>query len=380
MLKCQRNKFNLSRKYSYLNCAYMSPMLKKVENAGRKGIMMKRKPYQVGVEDFFKNGERLRSLYSRLVDNAEPNRVVIIPSVSYGMANVAKNIPKKKGKIIVPGEQFPSNVYPWISKDYELVCIPAPPEYQNRTMNWNTRILDAIDEDTAMVALGHVHWADGTRFDLHEIRKKTEQFDSLMIIDGTQSIGALPFSISKFKPDALVVAGYKWLMGPYSIGMAYYGERFDGGIPIEENWINRENAQDFAGLVNYEEHYQDGSLRYEVGEHSNFILLPMMIEALKQILHWSPEGIQRYCNNLIDPHLNEIREMGYRMEEDQYRCNHLFGIRLPNHLTLQQLKSAFSLHKISVSIRGNSIRVSPNVYNDAIDMNRFIRALKSVLE
>ena len=104
--------------------------------------------------------------------------------------------------------------------------------------------------------MSHIHWADGTLFDLKAIRQRTRDVGALLIIDGTQSIGALPFDIQEIQPDALICAGYKWLMGPYSLGLAYLGEFFDEGIPIEENWKNRHNSHHFARLVNYEDKYQ----------------------------------------------------------------------------------------------------------------------------
>ncbi len=105
-MKCQRNKFSLQGKVSYLNCAYMSPMMKKVENAGIKGMKMKRKPYKFSPEDFFNDSETLRLLFAKLI-NGKADRVAIIPSVSYGFASVVKNLKKKKGSVLVASEQFP---------------------------------------------------------------------------------------------------------------------------------------------------------------------------------------------------------------------------------------------------------------------------------
>ena len=76
-------------------------------------------------------------------------------------------------------------------------------------------------------------------FDLNTVRQRTREVGAWLVIDGTQSIGALPFDVEELQPDALVVAGYKSMMGPYSIGMAYYGDALDGGIPVEQNWISR---------------------------------------------------------------------------------------------------------------------------------------------
>ena len=161
-------------------------------------------------------------------------------------------------------------------------------------------VLEAIDEETVGVAIGHVHWADGTLFKLDEIRQRLNDVDGFLFVDGTQSVGALPFDLETIKPDVLVCAGYKWLMGPYSIGLAYYNERFDKGEPLENNWINRYDSENFRGLVNYQDKYREAAYRYNVGEQSNFILLPMLNAAVKQVLKWGPESIQSYCMELME--------------------------------------------------------------------------------
>lgn len=380
-MKCQREKFNLQKKYAYLNCAYMSPVSKKVEKAGIGGIHSKRKPFQIAPKDFFTDSDTLRMLFARLINAKDKNRCAIIPSVSYGMATVAKNMKATKGdNIVITGEQFPSNVYPWMElekKGVTLKFVPAPQKKGSRGKEWNQKILEAIDNNTSLVAMGHVHWADGTLFDLEAIRKKSRENDALLVIDGTQSVGALPFDIQVYEPDALIVAGYKWLMGPYSIGMAYFGPAFDNGVSLEENWINRKESENFDDLINYKHEYQPGALRYEVGEHSNFILVPMLIAGLKQILHWTPEGIQEYCGELIAPFLDNIKKLGGQIEDPQYRGNHLIGIRYEN-LDTVRAKNIFKTHRVSVSIRGNSIRIAPHVYNDDRDMRKLLKALEEL--
>ena len=378
LMKCQREKFILQRKHAYLNCAYMSPLMKKVENAGIKGLKRKRKPFHISPEDFFHDAETIKLHYSQLIDNPESNRIAIIPSVSYGMANVVNNLPFHSGKIILAGEQFPSNVYPWMSlteKGFSIQTISAP-ESSNRGEDWNADILAAIDDQTRVVAIGHIHWSDGTLFRLKEIRQKLDDAGALLVIDGTQSIGALPFSIKEIRPDALICAAYKWLMGPYSIGLGYYGSVFDNGTPIEDNWINRQNSEDFGGLVNYQPNYREQALRYEVGEHSNFILIPMLIEALKQLLKWKPQSVQEYCKDLMTNPIMEMNEMGYLTERDEYRANHLFGVRLPDHSQLEVLKRALNKNSVHVSFRGEVMRISPNVYNDKMDIRKLLKAMK----
>ena len=260
MISCKYSKFSLPARITYLNCAYMSPLLKSVEKAGLKGLRIKRNPGEISPEDFFKDSDLLRQEFANLINASNPKSIAIIPSVSYGIATVARNLGITRGeKIIVAADQFPSNYYPWervAEENGANVLVVAPPaELSSRGKVWNERILDAIDNTTRAVAISNVHWADGTLFQLQEIRKRTREVGALLIVDGTQSIGALPFDVIQIQPDALICAGYKWLLGPYSIGLAYYGEYFDNMQPIEENWINRLNSEDFTQLVSYQSLY-----------------------------------------------------------------------------------------------------------------------------
>lgn len=357
----------------------MAPLLKSVEKAGVRGLRRKRNPAEISAEDFFTDSALLRNEFAKLIDTPEPNRIAIIPSVSYGMATIARNLSLRAGEeIIVVDGQFPSNYYSWENICHEsgavLKIIQPPPTTLSRGKIWNERILDAIGPKTRAIAIGNVHWADGTRFLLDLIRKRTREVGALLIVDGSQSVGALPLSVNEIQPDALVCAGYKWLLGPYSLGVAYYGVRFDGGRPIEESWINRQDSQDFSQLVTYNSNYHQGAGRYEVGEHSNFILVPMLLKAIQQLNRWGVGNIQKYCSAISKNAIFALQEAGFPIEEEEYRAEHLFGVRLRGDNS-QKIKEGLERSRVNVSYRGDAIRVSPNVYNREEDLSRLVKVL-----
>lgn len=381
MLENQRHLFNLPDDISYLNCSYMSPMLKSVAEIGVHAIYAKDDPSSNKPESFFSTTSALRTEFAKLIDAPSERSCAITPSVSYALANVAKNLKAGKGdNIVIADEQFPSNFYAWdaLSKEkgITLKVVAAPDMIEGRGKRWNELLLEAIDSNTKMIATGHVHWADGTKFDLAAIRQRADEVGAILVIDGTQSIGALPFSVADFRPDAVVAAGYKWMMGPYASGVSYFGEYFQDGSPIENNWMNRLNSEDFGNLINYQEQYQPGSIRYEVGESANFILTPMLTKAISQVNEWGPQNIQDYCEKLTSPYIKELKELGVQIEADEYRGRHLFGLRLPNHMDMEEIKKQFAERKIFVSIRGNSIRISPNLYNLESDLERLVASFK----
>ena len=200
MLSCQKELFSLDEDVHYLNCAYMSALMKSVEQAGHQGIAGKKTPYNITPKDFFDSSDKLRVEFSKLINSTEPERVALLPSVSYGMANIVNSLSPARGKkVVVAGEQFPSNYYPWqkwVSEINGELCVVAPPEtLGNRGKAWNEIILESIDHNTAVVAIANVHWTDGTLFDLEAIRAICDVKGALLVIDGTQSVGALPFDI-----------------------------------------------------------------------------------------------------------------------------------------------------------------------------------------
>lgn len=373
----QQYLFDLSEDITYLNGAYMAPQLKSVTQIGIEAVQRKSRPNEILPTDFFTQKEILKKRFAHLISAPDYRNTAIIPSVSYGIANAANNTTVQAGdEIILVDEQFPSNVYIWkevATKNNAIIkVVPPPKDFHERAKRWNQSILKAITEKTAVVAMAMVHWADGTLFDLKAIRKKTQEIGAKLIIDGTQSIGALPFSVQEIEPDALVCGGYKWLLGPYSIGMAYYNDSFNEGTPIEHNWMNRYNSEDFNNLTQYEDKYQEKAARYSVGESSNFVLTPMMIAAIEQLITWQPSNIQKYCKTITSEAIQKLRTLGCFIEEDMYRAHHLFGIYLPDHMNLAAIKNKLIQEKIFVSYRGNAIRVSCNVYNTKEDFEKLV--------
>lgn len=377
MLPCQKHLFSLTEEVTYLNCATMSPFLRSVEKIGIENLRRKSNPQHIESEHFFSDRKILKERFATLIDAPDPNSVAIIPSVSYGIATVVKNIPFEKGdEIIVLEDQFPSNIYAWKQlepgKMIKVITIPAPPLIEGRGKLWNENLLNTISERTKVVAIPQIHWSDGTLFNLKEIRDKTNEVGAYLIIDGTQSIGAVPFSVSEITPDALICGGYKWMMGAYGLGMAYYNERFHDGSPIEDNWINHMGSENFTGLAKYNPEFKPKSTRYDMGESSNFILVPMLSEGIRQLLDWTPTGIQKYCQVITAEGIAVLRNHGYFVEEEKYRAYHLFGIFCTGKKSITQLKQRFMRENIKVSFRGESIRVAPHLYNSGEDIEKLV--------
>jgi selenocysteine lyase/cysteine desulfurase len=377
MLSCQRHLFDLPDDVAYLNCAYTSPLLRRASEAGRQAVQTKSSPWSITSGDFFLHMQRNRELFAELV-GGDADQVAIIPSVSYGIALAARNIPlRAEQNIVLLQDQFPSNVYSWGRRAretrVEIRTVARPEDH-----DWTSAVLDAIDHTTAVAALPHCHWTDGTLLDLEAIGEKCRSVDAALVVDGTQSLGALPFSVPSIQPDFLVTTAHKWLLGPYSYGFCYVKPRWSQGLPLEENWLNREGSEDFTRLVDYRDGYQPGARRFDAGEGSNFMLAPIAREALRQILEWKVPAISETLRGKTRTVADRAQALGLQVAEEKYRAPHMIGLHLPGGFP-RELPSLLAKEKVFVSVRGSSIRVAPHLYNTEQDIDRFFATLAKVL-
>ena len=379
MIKCQKHLFNLDPSEYYLNCAYKSPLLKKGELLAINAIKKERNPSYLKPNNYFEISEEIRTEFSKII-KSNKSEVAIMPSSSYGFANVFNNIRIHGNKAIVVENEFPSgyfSVKKWCSENNIQLDIIERNNLSAK--DWNKKIIDSIDSNTSVVLISSVHWTNGTKFDLREIGEKCKINNTYFIVDGTQSVGAMAIDVKDFKIDALICAGYKWLFGPYSMALGYFSKKFHNGIPIEESWMNRTNAQEFSNLTEYDSEYKPMAGRYNVGETTNFILSPIMLNGLKQINSWGINNIESYCKKLSKIVISELSPLGVVFENENYLTYHLFSLGLPNHLNLLSFKKILEEKKIRVSVRGPNLRVSFNVFNDENDINKLVETVKEFI-
>jgi len=375
-LGSQRDLFEIPEDIAYLNCAYMSPQLRPAREVGERAVTRKSRPWEITPNMFFEDVEEIRTLFARLV-GGDVDGVAIVPSVSYGISVAAANVPVGEGeKIVILEDQFPSNVYSWRGlaeqSGANLVIVPRPENF-----DWTSALLAEIEADTAVVAVPNCHWTDGSLVDLARVGESAREAGAALVVDGIQSLGAYPLDVSEVRPDFLIASAYKWLLGPYGVGYMYVGEEYREGNPIEHNWINRRGSQDFAQLVDYQDAFQPGARRYDVGERSNFVLLPMAAEALRQLIDWDVENVSETIGTLTDLIEERAETLGIAATPKERRARHMIGLMLGPD-TPDDLAGRLTAHDVFVSVRGESMRVSPHLYNTEEDVDRLFDVLERV--
>ncbi|MDQ1710364.1 MAG: hypothetical protein QOG49_1749 [Frankiaceae bacterium] len=372
----QRDLFDIPDDIAYLNCSYMAPQLRSVTEAGLAAVRAKAQPWSIAAVDFFTQVEQLRAEFAALI-GADTDGIALVPSVSYGIATAAANLPIPEGSTIVTmAEEFPSNVYAWrqAAAASGAEVLTASPEPHG---DWTPTVLANITERTAIVAVPHCHWTDGSMVDLVAVGAAARAVGAALVVDASQSLGAAPLDLAAVRPDFLVAVGYKWLLGPYSLGYLYVDQARRGGTPLEHNWIARLGSEDFTRLVDYVDEFQPGARRFDVGERSNFVLVPMALAAIRQIASWTVPAIAATISDLTERIARDARQCGYFAPARRHpmKSPHMLGLRAESGVP-PGLAARLAAERVHVSVRGDSIRVSPHVYNTDDDVDRLIAALR----
>ena len=366
----QRHLFDIPEGVAYFNTATMGPMTLASVEAGQKGLARKLHPWTIPDTDFFADTERLRPLLAQLI-GADTDGIAFSPSVSYSIATAAKNLLLSKDQeILVLEDQFPSNVYTWRDLAARTgASLRTVSSRGNETLS--DALLAAIGPQTGLVACAHVRWTDGALMDLAAIGRRCREVGAALVLDLTQSCGALAFDVKEVQPDFVAVAAYKWMLAPYGTGFLYVAPQHRDGQPLEQNWITREGASNFARLIDYTDAYGPGSQRFDMGERSNFALLPAFEAAVRTVLGWGVANVQETLGARNAALADRLAGIGLSCPPAGHRGPHYLCPLLPDS-TPPDLTARLKEDGIFVSRRGDRLRITQHLFTTDTDADHFV--------
>ncbi|QIG46650.1 aminotransferase class V-fold PLP-dependent enzyme [Nordella sp. HKS 07] len=382
MLVCQKDKFALPRHIAYLDAAYMSPIPLAALEAGKVGTAVKTEPWKMTIASYYDEVEEARALAASLI-GADAEDIAIAAATSYGMAVAARNVPVPPGSAILLMEnEHPSHRYIWHElaeqRRAHVRIIDKPSDG-----DWTAAFVKAIadcDIPVAVVAGTMVHWFEGTAINLTAVTQASRAAGACLVVDGTQWVGALPFDVKTVRPDFLVFATYKFLLGPYRLAFLYADKRWHGeGKPIEHHSWNRVGG-DKSDFYRVEvPAFLPGARRFDMGERSDFAVMPVAIESLKLLNGWGVENTFARLRHLNDLAWKEAVGRELIREPNPLRAPHIsildFGDHVPPDLATQ-----LRANNVYVTVRGSKVRISPHVYNDEQDILALFNLLASILK
>ena len=377
MLASQRALFEMPRDICYLNAASYSPLPLRTLEAGRAAVGRKGTPWTLDASFAHQQHERARAAAARLI-HADAADIALIPSISYGVATAAKILKIERGtRVIVLEDDHSSPVLEWHARadaqGFAVETVRRPDDG-----DWTSAVLAAIERSSAapvsLASISSVHWSDGGLIDVDKVAAALRQHGAMFLIDATQGAGVLAMDVGRLDPDFVIFPTYKWLLGPYGRAFLYVAKRHQGGIPLEQTAggrrdVRAENAVYFADLD-----YVPDARRFDMGERDHFISLEMAAIGMEMMADWGTAAIAERLALLTDRIAADVRGLGVDVPERQMRAPHILCLGFEGGMP-KGLIEGLASDSIHVATRLGRLRVSPHVYNDEEDADRFVAAL-----
>jgi selenocysteine lyase/cysteine desulfurase len=379
MLPSQRDLFDIPRDVSYLNAAGWSPLPRATQEAGRQAVGRKGQPWKLDPAFAGQQHERARRAAAALI-NAAPEDVALISSVSYGIATAAKLLDIPAGsRVLLLQDDHSSPMLEWMTRAPSQGFATEPVRRPDGG-DWTEAVLDAIERPgaapVALASISSIHWSDGGLLDLDRIAGALRKRGAALLVDATHSAGVMPLDVRKLDPDFLVFPTYKWTLGPYGRAFLYIAKRRQDGVPLEQTGFGRRGvAAESAPPYLKDIAYVAGARRFDMGERDHFISLEMASIGMEMVARWGSAAIVERLGMLTFRLAEGLGNSGVTMLDEASRAPHVLSLGFPKGMP-EGLARRLAAENVHAAPRLGRLRISPHVYNDEEDVDRFLAAFK----
>jgi selenocysteine lyase/cysteine desulfurase len=377
MLPSQRDLFDMPGHVCFLNAASYSPLPLRTQEAGRLAVGRKGTPWTLDAAFANSQFERARAGAARLI-NADPADIALISSVSYGVATAAKLLTIERGaRVIVLENDHSSPVLEWQARadaqGFTIETVSQPDD-----ADWTSAVLAAIERPGAppigLASISSLHWSDGGPIDLEKVGAALRRQGAAFLVDATQAAGVLSMDVRRLDPDFVIFPTYKWLLGPYGRAFLYVARRHQGGIPLEQTSYGRRDVRAENKIYFSDLRYVADARRFDMGERDYFISMEMASTSMEMMVEWGTAAVAQRLAMLTDRIAEGVRGLGLSVPETQLRAPHILSLDFKEGMPAT-LVEGLAAEGIYVAARLGRMRISPHVYNDEADADRFVAAL-----
>lgn len=380
MLSSQRPLFDIPREICYLNAASYSPLPLAVQQAGRIGVARKGQPWTLDPGLAAKQYERARAAAARLI-KANAEDVALISSVSYGVATAAKLLSVRTGsRVLLLQDDHSSPVLEWTTRapdeGFTVETVQRPEDG-----DWTAALLAVIERQDAppvgLASISSLHWSDGGAIDLDRVAAALRAQGAALLVDATQGVGVMDLDVRRLDPDFLVFPTYKWVLGPYGRAFLYVAKRHQDGVPLEQTGFGRRAIAADRTPYLRDTAFIAGARRFDMGERDWFVSLEMAAVGMELVTSWSIDAIATRLRMLTGRIAEGLRNSGVPILDERLRAPHILSLSFPHGIPAG-LVEKLAEEKVYVAPRLGRLRISPHVYNDEQDADRFVEVFRRV--
>jgi len=384
-----RNEWHEFEGATYLNLAGQSPVPKAGIKALQKAIEWKNSPHTVPDNEYFELPNRVRAAIATLI-GGHPDEIALTPGASAASQAVAYGLEWKPGdEVITASGEFPLQYATWKPmEEREGITVKAVRPGNSGFVSTNPEprgtfhsaedFIAALTPRTRLVSVSHVRFDDGSLLDAAKLAPACHAQGALLLLDVSQSCGAVPMDVRQLGADFLVCAGYKWLLGPFGTGFFWCKQELIGKMrPGPFYWMAAEGVNNFADLATAPPRPANAARRWDAPETANFYNLTALEAGLDLALRAGAATVLEHNHRLIEQLFARlpldrcvVASPRERERRGPYGC---FQARSAEKT--KELYAKLRRENVVVSLREGKIRVSPYLYNSERDIDRLVSVI-----
>ena len=226
----------------------------------------------------------------------------------------------------------------------------------------------------SLTSISSVHWSDGGLIDVEKVGAALRRQGAKFLIDATQGAGVLAMDIKRLDPDFVIFPTYKWLIGPYGRAFLYVAKRHQDGVPLEQISAARRNVRAENDVYFTDISYVPDARRFDMGERDHFISMEMASIGMEMMADWSAAAVAERLQMLTERIATGLRGTSVNLLSPCLRAPHILSLGFDNGMPAGLIED-LAAEGVYVAPRLGRMRISPHVYNDEVDVDRFVAAL-----
>jgi selenocysteine lyase/cysteine desulfurase len=286
-------------------------------------------------------------------------------------------MPKEHENVVSTDIVFPSTIYPFTRVSHHTGCEIRLARGHNGYASFD-EIVKNIDRNTSIVSISHVEYTGGQVYDLAALAEVAHADGALLIVDATQSAGAIPIDAPDSGADAIVAGGYKWLCGPFGAAVMYLAPHLQN--TLDPGFVGFRSHNNMWDLSPDRLEYPDTAKRFE----SSTMAFGCIKGLEKSIKYLTDIGIARiYDHNiaLADRLIEGLNDLDVEVVSPMTPSERTSIVTCRvRGFDPWEIVQSLKERNIVAHKRQDFLRFSPHVYNTDRDVDRALMELRSLLK
>lgn len=373
LLNCSKD-FAFEEGVRWLNTASEGPIPLIAQKALEEAAFWKLSPNRLSIQKFQVVPIQLKQALATLI-GADVRDIILGNSATYGLHLLANGLPlRANDDVILMQNDFPTDILPWLSLTKKGISVRQI-KSQGEVLTY-TEIERALTPTTKVICLPYVHSFSGHTVDIPAISQLCKAKNILLVVNVSQVAGIRPLNISTLGADAIVCAGYKWLLGPYGTGFCWIRPEVRQTLDYPQNyWISLMDEYSInlnEPLTLNDDH---STRRYDMFGTANFFNYYPWTASINYLLDVGIERIAKHNEVLNQSLMNMLDPSRFTIISPLQDISPIVVFSHQDPTRNKAIQAHLAQQKFFVALWKNNLRVSPHLYNNQYQINSFIKAL-----